>query len=244
MAAGTLLNPREARASHYSTDFIGANTVSTHSLDAISVTSFAAIVAIASSNVQATVDASNNGSKPAVEAANLAAGQGLLGRSTNGTGVDGRGVIGVLGRSGHTGQAAVYGEHHTSAGPGVVGEANGPDYAGVLGRNSDGTGVWGQSSKTGYSGVYGQHTGSLGFGVVGDGRGNSNAGVLGRNLSGYGGQFEGGRAQLKFKPAGSARKPTGVHTKGEIYMDSAATLFVCTASGIPGKWRKVSTTAV
>ena len=51
VAAGTLLNPREARASHYSTDFIGANTVSTHSLDAISETSFAAIVAIASSNV-------------------------------------------------------------------------------------------------------------------------------------------------------------------------------------------------
>ena len=56
-------------------------------------------------------------------------------------------MIGVLGRSGHKGQAAVYGEHHTSAGPGVVGDANGPDYAGVLGRNSDGTGVWANPRK-------------------------------------------------------------------------------------------------
>jgi hypothetical protein len=256
------------------------------------------------------VDATNTGSRPAVEAANTAAGGGVLGRSTGGTGVDGRGMIGVWGTSGHTGQAGVYGQHHTNPGPGVVGDANGPDFAGVLGRNSNGTGVWGQSSKTGFSGVYGQHTGTLGFGivgdgkgeagagvlgrnsggegvrgegstqaevagvrglgktgvwgsssatgysgvygqhdglgfgVVGDGRGNSNAGVLGRNLSGYGGQFEGGRAQLKLKPGGSAGKPTGVHTKGEIYMDSAATLFVCTASGTPGKWRKVSTTLV
>ena len=115
------------------------------------------------------------------------------------------------------------------------------EVAGVRGLGK--TGVWGSSSATGYSSVYGQHIG-LGFGVVGDGRGNSNAGVLWRNLSGYGGQFEGGRAQLKLKPGGSAGKPTGEHIKGEIYMDSAATLFVCTASGTPGKWRKVSTTLV
>jgi hypothetical protein len=43
---------------------------------------------------------------------------------------------------------------------------------------------------------------------------------------------------------GTAGKPTtGAHLKGEISMDSAATLWVCTVAGTPGTWRKVATTA-
>jgi hypothetical protein len=39
-------------------------------------------------------------------------------------------------------------------------------------------------------------------------------------------------------PKGSAGKPTsGAHTKGEVYMDSAGTLFVCTANGTPALGR-------
>jgi hypothetical protein len=130
------------------------------------------------------------------------------------------------------GSAAQYGVH------GVT-DANGQ--AGV--RGEGGTGVWGRSEKNGYSGVYGQHTGS-GFGVVGDGRGSGRAGVLGRNSTGYGGTFQGGQAQLKLEPGKSAGKPTtGAHTKGELYMDSEATLFVCTASASPGTWRRLTTTA-
>jgi len=114
-------------------------------------------------------------------------------------------------------------------------------------RGEGDTGMWGSSFRTGWSGVYGQHTGTSGYGVVGDGTGGS-AGVLGRNSSGYGGQFEGGKAQLKLKPGGSTGKPTGrTHTKGEIYMDSAGTLFVCVASGNstnPAKWKKLSATVV
>ena len=74
----------------------------------------------------------------------------------------------------------------TTAGPGVVADAKGASYAGVLGRNPDGVGVWGKSSATDYGAVYGQHTGSMGYGLVGDGKGNG-AGVLGRNSFGYGG---------------------------------------------------------
>jgi hypothetical protein len=164
-------------------------------------------------------------------------------------GIIGFGVIGVKGMSGSLGQPGVYGQHETTNdGPGVVGDGVGADYAGVLGRNSNGTGVWGQSSKTGYSGVYGQHTGSSGYGVVGDGKGDTGAGILGRNGSGYGGQFEGGKAQLMLKPGGAAGKPTtGTHKKGEIYMDSAGTLFVCVASSTAtaaAKWKKLSATAV
>jgi hypothetical protein len=138
------------------------------------------------------------------------------------------------------------------AGYGVRAIGSGNDYAGLLGRNDTGTGVWGQSSETGYSAVFGQHTGTAGYGVVGDGTGNG-VGVLGRNPSGagiegrnsrYGGRFAGSRAQLVLVPGCKAGKPTtGSHTKGEIFVDSAATLFVCTRDGNPGTWRKVTTTA-
>lgn len=104
-------------------------------------------------------------------------------------GVKSFGVIGVQGRSETTGQAGMYAAHLTQ-GPGVVADGKGPDYAGVLGRNSDGTGIWGQSSKTGYSGVYGQHTGE-GYGVVADGAGSAFAGLLGRNPTGHGVRGEG-----------------------------------------------------
>ena len=52
---------------------------------------------------------------------------------------------------------------------------------------------------------------------------------------------------MRLVPKGSAGKPSGAHSKGEIYMDSAGTLFVCTASTTSttaAKWRKLSTTAV
>ncbi|MDP9410200.1 MAG: hypothetical protein M3P70_06790 [Actinomycetota bacterium] len=55
--------------------------------------------------------------------------------------------------------------------------------------------------------------------------------------------LEGGKAQLKLKPAASAGKPTtGTHTKGEIYMDSTEALFVCTAGDgtTVGTWKKVA----
>jgi hypothetical protein len=154
-------------------------------------------------------------------------GAGVLGRNPIGHGVRGEGEVSVLGKSSTAGAPAVYGQNSNGDGVRGVGKA------GVIGR----------SSTTGYEGVYGQHTGTSGYGVVGDGKG-SGAGVLGRNPSGYGGQFDGGLAQLKLNPKGTTGKPTsGAHTKGEIYMDSAGTLFVCTANGTPGTWRKVTTTA-
>jgi hypothetical protein len=158
-------------------------------------------------------------------------GSGVRGHSTNGNGVYG------LSANGH----AIFGE-----GPVVF------EFAGVRGTGR--TGVWGSTGVSGYSGVYGQHTGSAGFGLVGDGTGSTGAGVLGRDPSGpgiegraskYGGKFAGNQAQLMLVPKSTTGKPTsGAHIKGEIYMDSAGTLFVCTANGTPGTWRKVTTTAV
>jgi len=309
VAAGTLVYPRQAKANHYA-DGISVDHVITHFISAqANDTGGTAVFATTVSNNNPAVDATNNGNRPGVRGWNNGTGIGVQGFSAKGEGVWGTGVIGVYGSSGTTGQAGVYATRGLadSQGPGVVGDGLGPDYAGVLGRNQDGTGVWGQSSKTGYSGVYGQHTGTAGYGIVGDGKGETGAGVLGRNndgtgvhgqssktgyggvtaqhtgsagygviglgtgatgagvlgrnssgngvqgegkngvhgkaQGGYGGQFEGGRAQLRLVPKGTVGKPTtGAHAKGEIYMDSTGTLFVCTANGTPGTWKKVTTT--
>jgi hypothetical protein len=241
---------------------------------------------------------------------------GVFGKSsaTGGHGVQGEGEIGVFGKSSATGFAAVYGQH-TGLGPGVVGDAAGPDNAGVLGRNSTGHGVRSEgqigvvgtsSSATGFgvvgdatgqdvAGVRGHNSAGAGvrgegqIGVVGDGVGQDMAGVVGRNIFGegvrgegrlgvvgihlgdetgiggvfragvrgssssgpgvlgegkYGGEFQGTSAQLRLLPGASAGRPTtGDHFIGEIYMDSAATLFVCVANGSPGTWVKVLTAA-
>ena len=45
-------------------------------------------------------------------------------------------------------------------------------------------------------------------------------------------------------PKDTTGKPTsGAHAKGEIYLDSVASIFVCTKGGTPGTWRKVTTTS-
>ncbi len=274
VAAGTLLNPREAKASDGTFDHIWCKgPITTDTLFA------------STSNPHFAVHAENRGSGPGVQGkaaegtgvegiANAITGAGVEGRANGGlgtgvrgtggfigvdgignvgvrgtgtderqAGVKGEGPTGVWGKSSKTGYSGVYGQHTGSSGYGVVGDGKGEAHAGVLGRNQGGTGVHGQSSKTGYGAITAEHTGTSGYGVIGLGTGPS-AGVLGRSGSGYGGQFEGGKAQLKLKPAASAGAPGGAHAKGEIYMDSAGTLFVCVAGGNPAEWKRLSATAV
>ncbi len=74
-------------------------------------------------------------------------------------------------------------------------------------------------------------------------QGRGATGVKGEGTSGYGAQFQGGKAQLRIVPKRTAGRPTtGNHAKGEVYMDSAATLWVCTVGGVPGTWRRITTT--
>jgi hypothetical protein len=155
---------------------------------------------------------------PAVWATNSSssAGTGVQGESLNGFGVFGTGVTGVFGHTDDSDHSGVYGQHTGSLGYGIIGDGKGATGAGALGRNGSGSGV----------------------------RGEGNNGVHGKATGGYGGLLEGGKAQLRLVPKGTTGKPTGAHTKGEIYMDSAAALFVCTKGGTPGTWRKVTTTAV
>ena len=237
VAAGTLLNSREAKASH------GNPGITVESVDTHFVFSQAA-------GGNAIFAENNTGDLGAVEGSNLGSGAGV--RAKGGTG--------VWGISSSTGHSGVFGQHTGSSGYGVLGDGTGSDGAGVLGRNSHGygvkgeglTGVWGLSSHAGFAANYGQNT-NAGWGVVGDGKGAAFSGVMGRSdsgsgvrgesTSGYGGRFEGGKAQLMLKPGGSAGKPTtGTHTKGEIYMDKAGALFVCTAGDgtTLGTWKKVT----
>ncbi len=254
VAAGTLLNPREAKANHFSSAYFEATFIRTHHLEAINNNNQWAVKAAATGDHFGAVDGTNNaqsgvgveGNSTGVEGTGVRGaahkfgvrGVGLI---SGGTGVKGEGDTGVWGSSSRTSYSGVYGQHSGVGYEafGVKGETT--DAIGVkgIGRN----GVVGESPAGGHAAVYGHHTGSSGYGVIGDGTGPS-AGVLGRNSSGYGGEFEGGKAQLKLKPAGSTGKPSGAHAKGEIYMDKAGALFVCVAGGTPGRWRKLTSTAV
>ncbi len=189
-----------------------------------------------------------HGQKPAGE------GHGVLGegRGSSSAGVFGSNPdgTGVRGESSTVGRAAVVGKHSNAGffSIGVLGDT--VDGVGVKGLGK--VGVIGESSTLGHASVYGQHTGTEGYGVVGDGSGSTGSGVLGRNSSGtgvegtasrYGGKFAGSRAQLMLVPGGSLGKPTtGTHNKGEIYMDKAGALFVCTAGDgtTVGTWKKVN----
>jgi hypothetical protein len=184
-----------------------------------------------------------------------------------GEGVRGTGAVGVVGESSKDGSVAVKGDH-TGAGIGVVGDVAkaGAGTAGVLGRHkgADGTGVRGEGT-TGlfgqgkFTGVQGnaEGTGIKGegkIGVVGQGKlvgvsgicSDSAAGASGPGVRGvghYGGQFQGtSGAQLHLRPGTSVGRPTtDQHSKGEIFLDREATLFVCVADGTPGTWRRVMT---
>jgi hypothetical protein len=115
---------------------------------------------------------------------------------------------------------------------GIQGESNGATGQGVHGINSTaGDGILGDS-QSGVA-IHGRSFGPTGVGVHGE-----------HFDSGYGGQFKGGRAQLRLVPSSRTGRPGGSHSKGELYMDSNAALFVCVKGGTPGRWRKISTTAV
>ena len=188
---------------------------------------------------------------------NSAFGYGVKGRATDGWGVDGQADrAGVRGGStigiGVQGIAptGMHGFGQGQNGTGVLGECF--DGFGVVGKGKNG--VYGESSTPdGWAGVVGRNNASAGIGTYGEGtngigvQGIGKTGVHGKSTGGWGGLFEGSQAQLRLVPKAATGKPTGAHTKGEIYMDSAGTLFICVASSTStaaAKWKKVSAVAV
>jgi hypothetical protein len=116
-----------------------------------------------------------------------------------------------------------HGNRHTGNGRGVAGDSDsGP---GVYGKSTTGLGLYGQTTS-GAQGVFGRTelTARASQGVAGEGLngtgvlGNGRFGVVGSSKgTGYGGQFQGGKAQLKLVPKRGAGAPTGTHTKGDIH---------------------------
>jgi hypothetical protein len=229
IAAGMLLNPREARADNF-------DNVYTHA-----VVSEANIMRVGV-GMTAITGRTNSEVDPA-------------GRFSN------PGGTGVWGSSAKTGYSGLFGQHTGSSGYGVVGDGTGT-HAGVLGRNGSGEGVRGEGAR----GVVGEGRGlnnagvigrnPTGAGVRGEGvthgvHGKASAGgtgVFGEGGSGYAGAFAGGKAQLRIVPkAGVGRPTSGSFGKGDVYMDSAANLFVCvsgTSSSSAARWVQVRTFAV
>lgn len=253
VAAGTLLNPRHAKAHGMDDDPISPNYVYTHWLEAVThdhITEggFAirgtynggtGVWGRTSRIGYGGVYGQHTGSMGygVIGDGNGEGGAGVIGKNGSGVGVEGRGKNGVYGLSPTgDGWAAVVGRSTGQGGTGTYGECTGEDGIGAYGGCSDGTGVVGE----GFHGVEGKA--SSGSGVYG--QSTSGTGVRGYSLNGYGGSFRGGSAQLKLQTGSTRGEPTtGPHQKGEIYMDSNATLFVCTQTGIPGKWRRVQTAA-
>lgn len=96
-------------------------------------------------------------------------------------------------------------------------------------------------TDTGY-GLYGS-SGSSGAGVYGVNSGNGSAVVGHGSHIGVGGTFTGGLAPLALGLGSAVGAPTAnTHSAGEIYLDSAATMWVCVAGGTPGTWAQVATT--
>lgn len=113
-------------------------------------------------------------------------------------------------------------------GGGVRGSANGPQSVGVLGT-SPAVGVSGStgSARPPHPGV---PTGVQGVGT------DTEAGP------GIGGVFEGTRAALRLVPSVVDGAPTGgAHLIGEIVVDRVGRAYLCTVSGMPGRWVELVT---
>jgi len=133
---------------------------------------------------------------------------GVLGWSTNASGVEGKSdSIGVYGHSGigigvqgssNTGAAGVFGTTNNANGSGVQGNASGgTNAAGIFGVNPTGPGVWGRSTSN--SGVFGQSVSGWGVygvsdssvGVLGASNGSNSAGLYGSGYVGVQGTANG-----------------------------------------------------
>jgi len=254
VVAGVLVqaDKRDAVAGH-ATQNVHVNALVAHQ---VNVSNDSGEVALNSST--------NSAHTAAASGRNTSSGPGVEGTSTSGTGVKGSGSVGVWGAG--TGSSGVFGSN-SGSGAGVEGYNSAG--VGVIGTGKIGT--HGTSSEPWHGAVYGEHTGTEGYGVVGDASGTLSAAMLGRNTvgdairgegktglrgvspngtgvfgeggTGYGGVFKGARAQVRLTPTGRIGKPTtGSHQIGELYLDKNGALFICTANGTPGTWRKVSTT--
>jgi hypothetical protein len=180
---------------------------------------------------------------------------GVLGHSSSAGGVSGvtgsypttiPEAAGVVGASAK--QPGVIGASDSS--PGVRGFASiGP---GVRGESTNGSGVVGSlgaSGFTGRAGTIGEAASSYGVAGFSNTRSgvraasNKAEGIYATSTTNVGGRFGGSRAAINLIPRTTAGRPTsGSHGRGDLVVDRNGALYLCTASGTPGTWVKVSTT--
>jgi hypothetical protein len=178
-----------------------------------------------------------------IRCAGVGTGAGLRAESQSGRGVWGVGNVGVLGAGTGPNAVGVSGTIAGGSGTGVRGQGNpGVDGSSTIGAGVQGEGtpgVLGQCSANPIATLPTAHAPGHFAGVSGNSV--HGPGVFGTGV--YGAQFQGSRAQLSLVPAAGVGRPTtGPHVLGEIYMDSAASLFVCVGGGTPGTWVKIATT--
>jgi hypothetical protein len=138
---------------------------------------------------------------------------------------------------------------------GVYGEADGSnDSRGVSGFSDRGNGVYGASNQgyavyatSGGVGLLSISTSTTSEAIRTQNQGGSPSipggiGISADSVYGLGSQFSGGLAPLRLVPAasGTGAPSKGAHKLGELYVDSAGSLFYCTVAGSPGTWVNLS----
>ena len=180
------------------------------------------------------------------------AGMGVYGSADPTTG-----GIGVFGEAQSDGGVGVQGVGNTYAvwgagawtgvlgssgvGPGVVGWSHNDPMGTAPSPNTPGkTGVYGYADQdTAAMGVYGQST--SGMGVLG--KATTGTGIRGESATGVD-LAAGGSGRLLQKPTATAGAPgSGTYATGEMIRDATGAMWLCTAGGKPGTWRKVASVA-
>jgi len=175
------------------------------------------------------------------------ANQALAATNDHGIGITGGGAtIGVSGSSTDLGGVGVSGFSQT--GTAIEAETNfGTAIKASTGTfGGTGTAIVAQANRT--AGTWAAGVVALGdeavvargttMGVDATANGTAVAGVSHNEVGGF---FAGKEAPIRLAAAVTAGAPTsGVHHRGELYVDSNGLLFYCTADGTPGTWHQVA----
>lgn len=148
--------------------------------------------------------------------------------TTSGQSTLNRFMTGVYGRtiSGATNEA--------DAGQGVFGSTGGAENPFTASR----VGVCGSSDGGGFGGVFFNDEATTSTGVIG--RANLGTGVIAASTNGLSLYVRGG-GRIQQDLRGTAGPPaSGAFSVGEQIRDSLGDLYICTAGGSPGTWRKVT----
>jgi hypothetical protein len=183
---------------------------------------------VKASSFEVAVDASSQAT--GVKSFGSTTGVRAISNTSTGVNASGRTAVKATGQTTGVNAAAQDGVAVSAAGNGEFGIGVGATgtYAGVNANSLNGDGI--QSSANG-----------TGIGVAANSR--DGLGVAGHSTNGLGAEFSGGKAPIRLVPSGAPGAPTsGTHKRGELYVDSQGTLFLCVADSVgntAGTWRKV-----